>query len=332
MAPPLHKPTAVPTVQTIDLNAFAAIGEDRERALALLAADHPTRLHCEVELLGSLARGRVAAIVNPRLVDDEHRPYGLLGLFTCDDDLPTAAALLDAGGDWLRARGCATARGPMSFTTWHDYRFVTSGFDTEYMPGEPRHPRYYPKLWLDAGFRVCSTYSTNWLGDADAIIDKFSAAAQRALDDGFSVRGIGPADLPKLYRLSSDAFADSFMYSPIGADEFAALYSSDDVPVAARSSYVAHAPNGDAIGFLYSFPCSLDGRNALVCKTIAVLPGTRSRGLYPLLMHTWVSDGVADGYRDFVGGLMHVEGNPADMGWTRPETSIKEYALYEREL
>lgn len=338
MALPLHKRAAVPTATTIDVETFAALGEDDDSARALLSPDHPTRRHCEVELFAAGEHGRVAAIVNPRSFDAEHRPFGLLGLFACEDDLPTAAALLDAACDWLRERGCATARGPMNLTTWHDYRFVTSGFHAGYMPGEPRHPRHYPKLWLEAGFRVCGTYSTNWLTcpeqgrGADALAGKFTAAAQRALDSGYSVRGIAPSDLPALYKLSSEAFADAFMYSHIGPDEFAALYSRDDVPVAARTSYIAHAPDGSPIAFLYSFPCNLDGRDALVCKTIAVLPGTRGRGIYPLLVHTWVTDGIADGCRDFVGGLMHVDGNPANLGWTGADTRIKEYALYERAL
>lgn len=332
MAPLLHYRTAVTSVRPIDVNAFCALGGEGDRARTLLAADHPTRRRCEVELFGAEGHGRVAAIVNPRLVDDEHRPYGLLALFRCDDDQPAAAALLDAACAWLRERGCATARGPMCFTTWHDYRFMTGGFGAGAMPGEPYHPRYYPKLWREAGFRECATYSTNWLGEPEAVADKFATVTRRALDRGYSVRGLGATDLPTLYKLSTEAFADAYMYSRIDPDEFAALYSADDVPAAARTSYLAHAPNGDAIGFLYAFPCTLAGRKALVCKTIAVRPGGRSRGLYPLLMHTWIRDGIADGYRDFVGGLMHVEGTPANLGWTSPDTRIKEYALYERAL
>lgn len=324
----------------ISVDAFAAIGErlcaDLAHPGAYTAARTtelcagPTATRCDVALFGG-DTGRVAAIVNPRLVDDEHRPIGVLGLFEHTDDAPAAAALLDGACAWLREHGCAIVRGPMNFTTWHDYRFTVRGFEAGWAPGEPWHPRFYPKLWVEAGFTPCATYTSNWFENPERVGEQLAPKAQQALDQGYSIRAMTPRDLPALYRLSSAAFADAYMYSPIDADEFGSLYTPASVAAASRSSYIAHSPEGEPAGLAYSYPYTFAGHTTLIGKTIAVAPSHRRGPLYPLLLRTWALDGVADGHTQFLSTLMHVAGDgPSRMGWTRPDTIVKEYALYER--
>lgn len=273
-------------------------------------------------------RGRVAAIVNPRLVE-EGRPIGLLGFFECQDDDDTARRLLDLGCEWLDRQGCRLARGPIDFTTFHNYRLVVSSAARGYIPGEPYHPDWYPRLWRAAGMTAAGSYSSNWL--SHEMLADLSARADRCRAEGYTIRHLaGAGDLEALYRLSLSAFADAFLYTPIERDEFAALYGADRAGAVASSSYLALAPDGEPVGFLYGYPAELDDQPAMVCKTITVAPAHRRSGAYHLLLHTWFREQHDAGHRRFVGALMHREGSPARLGWTTAETTLREYEVYER--
>jgi len=333
------------------LDNFAAVGADlyegeagahpaapsAQKTLALLAPEHPTRRRLELQLFlvdGPSGRGRVAAMVNPKLLDEAGHPIGLMGFFECDEQEDTARRLLDEASEWLQRRGCALARGPIDLTTWHNYRFVTESNTSDWIPGEPYHHDYYPALWRAAGLEEVATYSSNWLGEADRHIDRFAGRAKSCREAGYTVRHIiAQTDLNALYTMSLDAFSTAWMYSPIEREEFAALYTPEQAAMVAPSSYLAISPEGEPVGFLYAFPIALAGRAPVsVCKTVAVVQEHQDKRPYHLLMHTWFSEQSEAGCREFVGGLMHCDGAPALMGWTKPDTLIKEYKVYERRL
>ena len=304
------------------------------RTLALLDRAHPTRRRCEVELVvadGPDARGRVAAIVNPRLTEDG-APVGLVGLFACEDRPDVARWLIDAACSWLDRRGCKVVRGPVLFSTWHDYRFLTRAEAPEWIPGEPYHPAYYPALFEAAGFRPVATYSSNWLGDSSEQADRFAPKAARSREAGYRVRPLEPRDVDALYQVATAAFASAWMYSPIERDEFAALYTPEQAARVAPFSFLGLAPDGEPIGFMYDFPLAIAGRQASVCKTVAVHPAHRSSGIYHAMMHAWFAGQRAAGIRHAIGGLMHNDGSPSLMGWATPETLLKEYKVYELRL
>lgn len=328
-------------------DTFAAVGEALHvgaphpaaptavRTLAAIDPAQPTIKRCSTELIvadGPNGRGRVAAIINPRLLDVHGNPFGLLGFFECDGNPDTARWLFDLAMNWLAREGCSVVRGPINATTWHDYRFVTKALAPEWMPGEPYHPPRYVDYFGDAAFESVATYATNWLpGSPAELAERFASKAQQCRDLGYTVRTIVPTDLPALHAVSSAAFAPAFMYSPIELDEFVALYSPERAAQAAGSTWLALAPDGEPVGLHYSFDMALDGRPRVsVCKTVAVIPAHQDKKVYQLLMHDWGATAAASGATHLVGGLMHADGSPALMGWITPETTIKEYHLYER--
>jgi hypothetical protein len=293
----------------------------------MLAADHPTRARCRVRLFVAAA-GRVAAIINPRSVDEAGRPIGLLGFFAHDEDGVAAAALLARAVAWLAAQGCAVVRGPIDFTTWHTYRLVTRSAIRDVIPGEPVHPAWYPRLWEGAGFAPVTRYSSNWL-DGEAVIAQLGVVAARCASRGHAVRPLAVADAPALFGLAAECFAGAWMYSPIDGAEFAALYGAERAAAASASSLVAEK-GGELAGFMYNFDAVLDGERTSVCKTIGVRHRSRAAGVYPLLMCRWAEEARARGCTRLAGALMHADGSPGTLGWIRPETMIREYAIYER--
>lgn len=93
--------------------------------------------------------GRIAAMIHP-----EQPSRGLVGLFDSIDDSRVAFALLDAAKTCLLAAQCKTIIGPVNFSIYQSYRFMTKGFDQESFVGEPRNPAYYPQLFEAYGFKV----------------------------------------------------------------------------------------------------------------------------------------------------------------------------------
>jgi GNAT superfamily N-acetyltransferase len=102
--------------------------------------------------------GRLAAIVNTRMVDSSGHPVGQVGYFEAIDDSTCAAALFGAAFDWLRAAGARQVLGPMNGGPHRTHRFITAGFDREPFLFEPRNPPYYPRLFEAAGFSALHTW------------------------------------------------------------------------------------------------------------------------------------------------------------------------------
>jgi GNAT superfamily N-acetyltransferase len=324
------------------LGAFAEIGESLyatsahpaaarpsgSRTRSLLDGSNPTARRCRVKLfVDDRAPARVAAIVNPRLVEDG-APIGLLGFFEAANDPAAVTPLLTAAVTWLREQGCATVRGPVNFSTWHDYRFATGG-GPGWFPGEPYHHDYYPELWTGAGFAVVSRYATYWVNDTQAVIDRFAPGVELARRSGVELRTVEARDLPALYRLAVTGFAANYMYSPIEPDEFAHLYAADRVNAGASTSYVALA-DGAPVGFYYTFPTSLPAGEGQVGKTIVVDPAQRKRGIYHLLMTAWLTT-ARDSGRAALPSLVHLDGSPALMGWHRSGDLFRNYVLFEHQ-
>jgi GNAT superfamily N-acetyltransferase len=326
------------------LGAFAEIGESLyatsahpaaarpsgSRTRSLLDGSNPTARRCRVKLfVDDRAPARVAAIVNPRLVENG-APVGLLGFFEAANDPAAVTALLTAAVSWLREQGCASVRGPVNFTTWHDYRFATDG-GPGWVPGEPYHHDYYPELWTGAGFGVVSRYATHWVNDTQAVIDRFADRAALAARSGVVLRTVEASDLPALYRLAITGFAANYMYTPIEPDEFAHLYAADGarLQAGASTSYVALA-DGAPVGFYYTFGASLPGGEASVGKTIVVDPAVRDRGIYHLMMSAWLI-AARDSGRRALPALFHLDGSPALMGWQRSGDLFRTYALFEHQ-
>jgi len=111
------------------------------------------------ELDGRLV-GRIAAIVNPRLVDAGGHPVGQVGYFESIDDTRVSSLLFDAAFEWLRAAGAHQVWGPMNGGPHRTHRFITEGFGRSPFLFESRNPPHYPRLFASAGFSPLYTWYT----------------------------------------------------------------------------------------------------------------------------------------------------------------------------
>jgi len=112
---------------------------------------HAEAAHFLAERDGT-AVGRITATWN-RAHDAVHGDgAGFFGFFESVDDPAVARALFDRAAAWLAARGRATLRGPVSFSTNDEAGLLVDGFDTPATLLMPHNPPYYAALVEGAGF------------------------------------------------------------------------------------------------------------------------------------------------------------------------------------
>ena len=264
---------------------------------------------CESD--GRLA-GRVAAIVNPRLVDASGHPVGQVGYFEAVDDATVASTLLEAACGWLRAAGARQVWGPINGGPHRTHRFMTEGFDREPFLFEPRNPPYYPALFAGAGFSPVHTWFS---------VDVSSVQLRQALDSQpmlrvrtetrrrFAVERADPADAPavlrRLHSLLDPMWTGHVGYTSLDFEEFVEIFapglslmSPGDVHIATERetgrdvgcslSYPDYASevralNGDATAWGHWRQNGTRPRR-LVMHTVGMAPEVRRTGLVSALL------------------------------------------------
>jgi hypothetical protein len=96
--------------------------------------------------------GRIGAIDNPRHNQTHRDKVGFYGFFEVEDDAEVAQALFDAAGEWLRARGKDTIRGPANPSVNSEYGLLVKGFDRPPVILMTYNPPHYIDLVESNGF------------------------------------------------------------------------------------------------------------------------------------------------------------------------------------
>lgn len=111
--------------------------------------------------------GRIAAIANEAHNTFHGDRAGFFGFFECEEDAGAAAALFDAAGEWVVARGKDALRGPMNFSTNDDCGSLIEGFDTPPMVLMPHNPPHHARLYEAARFRKEKDLLAYYLDDRE---------------------------------------------------------------------------------------------------------------------------------------------------------------------
>ena len=116
---------------------------------------NPFLAHADMTLFLAMrdgrVRGRVAAIEDHAHNEFHHERLAWFGFFEAED-AATASALLAAAGEWGRARGCSTLRGPANPSLNESCGLLIDGFDDDPYLLMPYNPPIYAKYVEAAGF------------------------------------------------------------------------------------------------------------------------------------------------------------------------------------
>ena len=299
--------------------------------------------------------GRISAIVNRKAIENGEQ-IGFLGFFECIDDFSVAEKLLSESTEYLYQRGIRKIRGPINFSTWHTYRFMTQGFETLPFFLEPFNPPYYPSFFERYGIQKVMTYFSNLLENYEHQIQNAEVLRQKFFASGHTVRQIDlnsiHSELRLLYELSTRSVENSCGYTEISFSEFSGLYDGFQRLIDPELVLFAYNSNRKPIGFIFCIPnfaeairrmdrktslyakLKLANRraDALIIKTMGVIPEARQSGVGSALMALMHKTAKRKRYSKVIHALMRGDNTVIRKMSERGGKIFKEYAVYELTL
>ncbi|MFZ9937878.1 MAG: GNAT family N-acetyltransferase [Luteolibacter sp.] len=262
---------------------------------------------------------------------------GTIGGFAALDE-EGAVKLLDHATDHLREMGRRIAVGPMNGNTWRRHRYVVSGDAHGPFLMEPRNPAAYPAWWRSAAFTELSHYSSSLIRlDGRRVV---SPAMRRRLEQsGIVIRKLDPnhyeQELKLIHALSLKSFSSNFLYTPLDEAEFLQAYGKvrdhvdpDFVKIAER--------NGIPCGFVFAIrDLQAEARGekpAVIVKTLAVDPQSRSAGLGSLLVDELHAAAYAKGYVESIHALEHETNTSRKITGRYGGRIFRNYVLFSKPL
>lgn len=267
---------------------------------------------------------------------DDHKAGAIGGFFAADEE--SAKVALDAAASHLRENGCTIAIGPMNGNTWRRYRFVDESDGRAPFLLEPSNPAEHPVWWRSAGFDELSWYSSSVmpLDGSEAVPPSLKA---RLLRSGLLIRPMDPErydeELRTIHRISLRSFASNFLYTPLEEESFLASYRKVKAHVDREFVLIAEK-DGEACGFVFGIPdlaAAMRGEKpALIVKTLAVDPLSRSAGLGSLLVDELHRAGKAKGYTKAIHALQHQNNTSLKITGRHEGRAFRRYVLFSKLL
>jgi hypothetical protein len=267
---------------------------------------------------------------------------GVIGHYSAETAEAGTRVLLDACAR-LAAHGCTIAVGPMDGNTWRSYRLVIERGSEPPFFLEPDTPDAWVSHFTAAGFDTLATYSSALARDLTKRDPRLDALAERLAARNIVIRPLDLAhadeDLRRVFALSTIAFKDNFLYTPIDEAEF--MEQNRRLLPAVRPELVLlgeHHTGGqtDLVAFLFAVPDVLQQKrgqtpDTIIIKTVAVKPGLGHAGLGSLLVAEAQQRAATLGYTRAVHALMH-ESNVSRNISRRYAETIRRYALFAKHL
>lgn len=259
---------------------------------------------------------------------------GLIGHYA-SHEREAGIALLEAAITRLRASRVARVLGPMNGSTWARYRLAMS--PTPEAPpflGEPVNPGGYIEQFSAAGLAPVAHYASTVGPLTGEGPSRGAERASRVADRGVGVAPLRLAsfrdELVELHAFSQRAFADNPYFSPIGADEFVAMYAPMERLLVPELVLLARDGSGMLVGYVLCYPDPF-GPGRLVIKTLAVDPAMRSIGLGTHLTNLARRTAHERGMRQAIHALMHTANDSTRIA-TEGMQLFRRYALFGLEL
>jgi len=262
---------------------------------------------------------------------------GIVGHFGASS-AAAAREVLDAACAALYTAGATIAIGPMDGSTWRRYRLVTNAGTEPPFFLEPTNPESWQGWLQDAGWTVHTRYFSA-VNEHLAVVDASTPTkAERLAARGVTIRDLeiarGDSELLAMHDVATRSFRDSYLYTTLGEEEFAALYRPILPLVEPRLVSIAEH-DGRVVGFCFCVPdvterARRDRIESAVLKTFAVLPGYT--GLGGVLAARTNAAARELGYRRVIHALMHEDNERSRALSARSAREIRRYALFERRL
>src|SRR5262245_29647906 len=293
---------------------------------------NPFFQHAEVEHFlarrgeGGLVVGRVAAIENRRHNEFHGDRVGFFGRFDCEADPEAARALVAAARAWLKGRGLASMRGPVSYSTNDVTGVLVEGFEWPPSISMPYNREDYDALLKGAGLAPAKDLLAYWVPTERPLPERVVRIGARTLErGGYRLRPIDmkrfAAEIDTLLSLYNRCWERNWGFVPMTEAEFRHAAKDLKIVVDPRIFLFVERSDGTPVGFVGVLPnlnealVGLDGRlfpfglirllwrKSRVRRSrimlLGVVPEARGRGVDAALMSQVFARASAAGY---VGG------------------------------
>lgn len=297
-----------------------------ERRAFLDRRKNPFFRHSEAELFlaerGGEPVGRIAAIENRRHLETYRDGTGFFGFFECADDPEVAERLVAAAAGWVRERGLARLRGPMSFTINDECGLLIDAFDRPPVLLMSYNPPYYAHLLERAGFVKSQDLYAYRMDVPERVPERLAAAVRAVAERGIVVRKLDFArfdeEVERVHRIHSRAWAENWGAVPLTVDEMRAL-AAELKPLADRDLVFLAEEGGEPVGVSVTVPDLhqalklANGRllpfgllkilwakrriDAVRVLIMGVLPSHRNRGVDAAMYARTIEEARRKGYR-----------------------------------
>ena len=206
------------------------------------------------------AVGRIAAIENRAHNKFHDDRVGFYGFFESIDDPEVAAALFDAAGQWLSARGLASMRGPVSPSTNHDVGVLVDGYDEHPVFLTAWNPPYYDALTQGAGLAGVKDLIGYWMpyGAPGYDLSRMEAISRRARDKvGLEFRDVDPKrfwqEVEICWDIYNSAWERNWGFVPMTRDDFLFQAKGMQPLLLPQFTFLAEI-KGEPAGFMLCLP------------------------------------------------------------------------------
>ena len=338
-----------------------------ERRAFLNPRKHPFYRHGSAQAFlayeGKTCVGRILAAEDPRYNEVHNARAGTFGLFESVDDPAVARALVDAGSEWLRARGAKTLLGPIDLSINYPCGLLVEGFETTPAVLLNYNPPYYQGLLEGCGLRKAKDLYTYWFHDGQPVPERWERIAERArVRNRIRVRPVDVRDfereLGRIETIYNAAWENNWGAVPMTPAEYAHM-GSEVKPLLLDGLVLLAEIDGEAVGFSLSLPdlnpiLQQSGGRLFPTGALRLLwalrrPVGRIRGIRMLAL------GVLEAYRRrgvaeqlILATIRNAKAlgiRSCEMGWTLEDnhsvnrtieavggTRIRRYRIYEREI
>jgi len=202
--------------------------------------------------------GRIMASDDPNYNAFHQSNVGCFGLFECVNDPAVAAALFEAGANWLRARGRDEIMGPIDYSTNYVCGLLVEGFDFPPTLLTAHNPPYYPALIEGLGFNKVIDFYAWWFSEpARAATRLRRLAASLRKRDAATIRQGNlnnfRAEAGRLREIYNDAWKENWGFVPFTEKEFEFMAKELKQLVVPEFTLIAEVGD-EPVGFILCVP------------------------------------------------------------------------------
>ena len=207
----------------------------------------------------------------------------LFGFIDFPDDVDISKDLFKKIEEAAKSFSGKKLIGPINYSTWFTYRWMTQGFKEKRIYKEPSNPEYFVDAVKKMGFKEYKIYLSNLVKSNDSKHSIYKKRYEDILEKEYYFKKYTGLKiffaLKNMYDISIDSFVKNPLYSPIRYDAFKKIYVSGFNKVTKLYASVDLCfYKKEPVGFLFTFKNPFT-QKIYVWKTIGIKKAFQKQGI-----------------------------------------------------